>query len=943
MRITFQEQRAVNTESVDSSRRVVSEGKAGSIGKSSEAVHYDRSAAAAVGVDSGKGKTVMQLQQEAVVTDVGIQQDYMILMSNTLSEEDYAKLQEEGFDFGSMNPEDCVTIVDRIKAELARSGKKIVGYTDDVDLETLAAALGSQTLAQTITDSFRETDLPLTEETISALARAWEMTGELKTPEQGSLRYLLDNGLDSEIWNLYMAENSGANVGCTGAPAYYAEEIPGYYIKSGGVASGDGLDGQIEAIIIRAGLQTEEQSRQDAVWLLENGLPLTVENLEKLAEWRELAIPVTEEAFSRATALAVEEGKSPIHARLTGNRESIYEKAVRWEEYYNSEEIWESLEGNITARRQLEEIRLRMTAETNVKLLRSGFSIDTASMEALVDALRQAEQELAVQYFPESADAVEKYHSYHATELVIRDLPGLPAELLGGMVQNRREETLGEVHAEGKVLQETYRKAEQSYEALKTEPRRDLGDDIRKAFANVDDILRDLGQELTEENRRAVRILGYNRMEMKVQNLEKVREADRQVQRVIEKLTPSATLKMIRDGVNPLEKSFAELERYFDTLPEDYDTAAESYSRFLYGLERKNEITAEERESYIGIYRLLRQIEKTDGAAVGALVNAQAELQFSNLLSAVRSGRFRRLDARVDDALGAAMRVIREGGSITEQIGKAFVGNVKEMMTEVSYDEEAVASYNREQLAEYRSALAAADSECLAMLQRGEISAGAGNLLAAVALLGDEEELFGQKSADSRAQRLWERLDNPEEFEERYEETVNEAKEELEEETFRSAQSALDVRHMQLKHKQLTIVGGLSEKQEFFLPVEIDGQLTKVHLRFAHSSAEGGSVEIRICSGAWKGLAAEFAFSDGRLNGILKNSREEVMKTEKIADIFRQEAGESWIVGNVSVVTTDVRAAAGRGMDAGTENRELYRVAKVFLHAVQQGEMTDEN
>ena len=68
------------------------------------------------------------------------------------------------------------------------------------------------------------------------------------------------------------------------------------------------------------------------------------------------------------------------------------------------------------------------------------------------------------------------------------------------------------------------------------------------------------------------------------------------------------------------------------------------------------------------------------------------------------------------------------------------------------------------------------------------------------------------------------------------------------------------------------------------------------------------------------------------------------MKTEKIADIFKKEADESWNLGDISVVTTDVRfTAVGKGTDAVTENAELYRVAKSFLSAVQQGEITDEN
>ena len=942
MKITFQNQKAIETEHLNPARREGIRDKAPVDRRSAASAVYNNGNRG-IGMDGGRGKSVLQLQQEAAGTDVGIQQDYMTLMSNTMSEEDYARLQEEGFDFGSMDPEETVTIVDKIKAELARSGKRIAGYTDDIDMETLAAALGSQALAQTVAESFRAADLPLTEENISAVAQAWTMANQLEAPGQGSIRYLLDNGLDNEIWNLYMAENSGAAAGSAEAPAYYAEDIRGYYTRTGGSAAAGELAAQIDDIIARSGRQPDEESRRDSAWLLDNGLPLTEENLEQLKQLKQLEFPVTMEAFAKAAATAVEEGKSPLRADLAGESEGLYEKAARWDEYYHSEQAWEACEGNLTARRQLEEIRLHMTAEANVKLLKSGFSIDTAPMEKLIDALRQAEKELAEQYFPQESDAVERYREYKAADTAVRELPGLPAGVIGSFAEGQSIETLGDFHAEGKALQDTYKKAGQSYETLMTAPRRDLGDSIKKAFANVDEILSDLGQELTEENRRAVRILGYNRMEMNLQNLEKVREADRQVQTVVEKLTPAATLKMIRDGVNPLEKSFAELEEYFAKLPEEYQSTAESYSRFLYGLERNHEITDAERESYIGIYRLVRQIEKTDGAAVGALVNAQAEVHFTNLLSAVRSGKAKSLDAKVGDKLGAVSEIIRNGESIPAQISRAFSEVAEAVLTDVSYSGAAEAEYNREQLAQYRSALASADAECTAMLQRGELPAGADNLIAAMALLGDDEDMFDGNTADADSTELWQKLDQPEEFGDSYEEALTAAKAAVEAMTFDSAGSSLDVRHMQLCHKQLTIAGRLAQKQEFFLPLEIDGKVTRVHLSFERNSEGSSQVEITVRSGGQTGLSAELGFKNGELDGILKNNGQEVMKTEKIADIFRQEAGESWTVGNISVVTTDVRAAAGGGMDAGTENRELYRVAKVFLHAVQQGEVTDEN
>ena len=254
-------------------------------------------------------------------------------------------------------------------------------------------------------------------------------------------------------------------------------------------------------------------------------------------------------------------------------------------------------------------------------------------------------------------------------------MPGLPAQIIGHFSVEEHLATLEQFHEEGRSLQETYTKAQTEYETLMTVPRKDLGDSIRKAFANVDDILKDLDLSLTETNRRAVRILGYNQMTIDAENIQRVKMADAQVQSVTNKMTPASVLKMIRDGANPLEMNFDELERYFESLPETYEESADSYSRFLYGLEQNKEITLQEREAYIGIYRMLHQIDASDGAAIGALVNVGAELQFSTLLSAVRSNKFKTMDISVTDDFGATVEVIRKGESISEQIARGFGDN----------------------------------------------------------------------------------------------------------------------------------------------------------------------------------------------------------------------------------------------------------------------------
>lgn len=1008
MKISFQQQQtAVETEKYYMERSRSS--RSGSGNTDYQVTFSDRKEelwGGVAGPSREKGKSLIELQQEAENLNVAVQQDYMTVMSHTMSEKDYAKLQEEGFHFESMDPEEAVNIVDKIKAELARAGKHIAGYTDDIDMDTLAAAVGSEALAAALAQSFQQADIPFTEENLNDVVQAWNMAAELRPLEEGTTGYLIDNERKAEIWNLYVAQNSGAGSGVSGAPRYYAEDIQGYYSQSARMPENADLAAQVDKVLLQSGREANEENRREAQWLLEKGYPLTEENLDRLEELENLEIPVTEQAFADAAAAAIAEGKNPIHGNLAGDGRNLYERAAELAEYYQSGQILEKYAGDITARRQLEEIRLRMTAEINVKLLKSGFSIDTAPMEELVEALKQAEAELARQYFPEDAEAVEKYRSFTRTNTMVSEMPGLPAQVLGTFAEGQATATLEEFHGEGRALQDTYRKAQEGYETLMTAPRGDLGDSIRKAFANVDDILRDLDLALTEENRRAARILGYNRMEMTVDNIEAVRAADEQVRNVVEKMTPATVLKMIRDGVNPLEKSFSELEDYFEKLPEDYKEASENYSRFLYGLERNHAVTEEERAGYIGIYRLIRQIEKSDGAAVGALVNTQAELHFSNLLTAVRSGKVRSLDQRVTDELGAVTELIRKGESISDQVAKGFAGKAEEMLTELSYSPEAEEEYNRILLEEIRQS-AQADGDSAALLQRGEMTVNAENLMAAQALIHGTEDLYaaagvkkgapqqgtaampgaasagaaglshspagtpGQtgtaagagatgsarpaagapdtagtpEAADGgviRSLELWQKLEEKDTFRSAYAETVEKAAAAVEEASFEEADTSLDVRRMQLIHKQLTVVSHLARQEEYIVPMYIGDTLSRVHLTFDRSGAGKNMVQISARLDGGESMEASLSLENGTIHGIFTGkTEEEVMKWQGIADTFREEASRSWTVGELSIVTAD-RAVPGTkaAKDDNVEradNAELYRAAKVFLHALGKG------
>ena len=952
MKITFQNQ-TVNetdnrTESTRTDKNTWGKNKTQRSKKSENenifgAVYESGQMAMPVGAEeNNKGKSLIELQQDAANTNVALQQDYMTLLSHTMSQEDYAKACEDGFDPRELDQDTAVTIVDKIKAELVRSGQNIAGYTDDIDLDTLAAAVGSDTLAQSIEEQFRAADIPLTPENVEELKTAWDLASSLQQPQDGEIGYLVDNELEPEIWNLYVAENSGAKVQQNTVPQE--------------------LQDQMDKVITDAGLPLNDENRQKARWLVGAGLPLTTDTLQQLAELDTIAYPVSEDTFAQAAASAVAEGKSPVHANL-GQQENIYEKAAGMVQEWFSDAKWDTTAENLAARKQLEEIRLRMTAEVNVKLLQSDFSIDTAPMEQLIEALRKAEAEVADKYFPGETDAVAKYETYTQTVQVTNELPGLPVSVLGpySLEQKASQETVAEFHSQGKALQTAYTEANERYETLMTAPRRDLGDSIRKAFSNVDDILTDMSLDKTPENQRAVRILAYNRMELTSENMEKVKEADRQVTAVVEKLTPKNVLQMIRDGVNPLEKTFEELESYFAENPQNYEEETEEYSRFLYQLEQKKDITESERKAYIGIYRMVHQIEREDGAAVGAVVNTGAELQFSTLLAAARSRRTSHMDWKVSDDTGLTQEVRFSENNISEQIS---VGMAKEILAEVSEDTESRNAYYQECMQQMREA-ADTEPEAAQLLQKGEVNTSASNLLAAQVLLEDPAELFGdlqryrekynkekemplatagEEPAGAEASELWEQLDQ-QNFAEDYRAMLQDAVEETETNSIEQAENHLDVKQLQLIHKQLHLAEKLQDKQEYFLPMYLGDRLAGVHLTMQQGSGEAQTVDIRVDAGEEQ-LEAHLQVTGERVEGYLVgNTPEEVTKLEKTSDIFLEwiqtDTSADWKAEKLPIVSSRdmTRMAAGEIQNADTiesqaDAGQLYRLAKGFLQAV---------
>ena len=576
--------------------------------------------------------------------------DQMVLNSEHMTKEEYGALQDSGYSPMDMDGEEYVTIADKIRVQLAKGGMDIslTGGISDKAIE----AMGGDQLTSATMDKAVE----------NAMKKAQEIT-ELS---EDNMLYLVKNEMEPTIDALFTAQFSqsqdAVNPADVNAIDWTAPDM-------------SGLLEQVSSVITEAGFEADESQLQNAALLISNEIPVTEENITYLNTLQTEKLNLEETQVASAILTSIDEGKMPKDAYLMSGF-SLLDEAIAVDQYFRetpTEDIVAVATNDdlASARRQVEEIRLMMTVEANYSMLKQGITIDTTELEALVENLKAQESNNTVETkVVEVLSAKEEISSY-------------PIDLLGGFSTKEKIDsaTLNEIKEVGASLKAKYEAAGERYETMQTEVRRDLGDSIKKAFQNVDDILEDLGMEVTEANEQAVRILGYNSIEITEENVSVMRYASETVQTAFKALTPKTVTEMIKTGYNPLDMSLEEIKETASKISEkdgtenqtsSQDQEDENFAEFLWKLERQNGITEEQRQSYIGVYRLLHQVESTDGAVIGQLIYQGADLTLRNMMGAVRTRKHENRDYTVDDDFGG-INSVTSSLSITQQIEAAFM------------------------------------------------------------------------------------------------------------------------------------------------------------------------------------------------------------------------------------------------------------------------------
>lgn len=963
----------------------------------------------------------------------------MIVTASTTTSDDYKAAKDDGYDV-------IVTETDKIKAVLAKAGVDISIYGDDLSREQLTDITGSQTEAAMLVNQMKAYDIPATDDNIKAGTDAIDRAKSLTNISNETKAYLVRNNMNPTVSNVYKATYSSSQVQNYKQKVGITDNVKKLYDDNQYGDKGAGSQGkisdelfeelkpQLKQILEEAHIDSSDENLNQCRWLIDEDIAVTPDNVllaNQIDGITAAGENVSSDFYARAVTEALAMGKKAADATMSqdGLTFDMAKKAcdvlgeataedivtlesdnmpvtienlskliaVRDKDSAASQasankaadnQITDSREARlVTAQRKLEEARLSMTAEANLSLIKKGVSIDTEPIERVVELLKQQENKYYGALFGESSVEAsdDRVRMYNNVCDIFNQMKQQPAYVL---TLESADDTVYELYTAGKAMKQSLEAAASGYETLMTSPRADMGDSMSKAFQNVDDILKELQIDTSESNRRAVRILAYNSTDITEENIKQIKSVDEQVQRAFSDMTPAVTIEMIKRGISPLDMSMSDISDTARRIKsENPDERDEKFSEFLWKLEKKNEISEEERDSYIGIYRLISQVEQSDGAVIGSLVNQGADITMKNLLTAVRVRGKSAMDYKVDDTF-AGVDSVSSGIKIDSQIESAYHTNclrdvldtlspekmefvqydswldmtpeqLRQAVYEANEDNALSEQYATEQLRQFNHAVSAPEN-VYAFLEKYDVKTTAVNLMAASRLMKNPSEAVRNlwergDSATARAlldetlRRFSESVKNPKELAQAQETLADTAEHVMDSMIIEDRHTgSIDIRQMKLLCSQLRIASNMSRQENYIVPIETADGVTGMKLRIVRGEDKKGLVDIFLEDKKCGRVAAYFEAKENSVSAMIVTDDEQTKRLFE-DNITMFEAGISDGEQRVRIdvaLEHDISAKESKMSDNETkklldgsesvQTTRLYHIAEQFIVNVQR-------
>lgn len=899
---------------------------------------------------------------ENLKAQANVLRDNLGAIFNKMGTGSVVKMDEDGVDINNTEVDKMVTVVEQIQIKLAMCCDDFEA-TVTIDSSTVESVIGQGAAAVTVSKKMMEYGVAPNKENVSEVLKALEQVSELTgNITDGTKSYLLKNNMQPTINNLYIAEHAGTT-----------------YTKSRNISDEqwNNLLKQTEQIIKNSGLEVNKENSNKCRWLVCNDIPVTEDNLLRLTELEDINEQLDPDIIIDRIIANMIEGKRAVSTILTG-------ESMPWEEVHMAMDTMDNatpanimawvksdvsytLEGLadielagvevspdyrddkfLKATRELWEVRLMMTIDAGRTLEKNGISINTTEISDLVEALRKQELNIANTGNENNSAEFKMSDIVESNDIVMTylSLRRAPSAVIGSVINAGDVPNINNFTRHTPLITALMEKAGESYEALSTEIRSDLGDSVSKAIkASTTDILSDLGYENNDANRRAVRILAYNHMEMTIENIDKVKALDTSMNTLFEQMTPEKALHMIRDGINPLETDVNVLSEYLMAMQSELRPKEEKYSEFLYRMEKKGAITSEEREKFIGIYSLAHRFKKDGMNAIGALINQGLELNMGNLITAFYSRKDSGMEMAADDNTDIVHvndKVTYYKNLFAKAADKITPDKLMEMGEEIddmpmeTFAEEIINNTMSDNVI-YEKYLS--DFEAAANMQDivykfiadNHIPATLNNLFATKELLDNFDDAFKGYDGDG-PDKLFEVFQSKESLIEEYDNIAKDTRKLIEQAIY-NQKSYIDMESLRMLGNRVNLIKTLSHQNYFCIPYKSENSNGIIHLKVMESGEECGIFNIKFKNKTGADITIEGKVEQNTIKASIMCSDEasvtelNIQKEEIEESLYQQKFDEVTISVNEVKEQPDGVATVVEKVSTG----RIFRAAKIFI------------
>ncbi|MCL2235344.1 MAG: DUF6240 domain-containing protein [Defluviitaleaceae bacterium] len=449
-------------------------------------------------------------------------------------------------------------------AQLAAEGINI----DKISIPVLDGVVGQLTAAKTHNDARLEGEIS------QKLASSADLS-------ENQITQMLTNDAELTLDNLYKYKHTAEGV--TGAPMTQADW--------------DSLQKDVEKFLQEQGLEKNAENMARIRLVLDNQIPLTGENFDKLIFLQDVEGNVDMPALVDAAADLEYKGKNIGELNVYDPVKDAIFKA---------------------------ETRLAMSYEASANLLSSDINIDLDPQIEALKALKEQEQALTSALKEVAADTDANFKKMADAYKAIHTAPYVNMQAYAEIAKDAAKFTLADLERHV---------ASHKYDANATVANLKYGDNFAKIADQFAPMLREMGLGDDKYTIRAAKILNANNMDINAENLAKIKDIDAKIEDIQAKLHPRIAAQMVAEGLTPANMHMDEVLAFVEKHAHQYGTSdQDQLLENIAKMDRQGDVDPETRQQIMDIYKMLHKISKNEGAGVGYAVNAGIDLTLENLL-----------------------------------------------------------------------------------------------------------------------------------------------------------------------------------------------------------------------------------------------------------------------------------------------------------------------